>query len=159
MITITFDSKAGKYYYVIQLVLRIYDYARPHDDARAAVVVVQDLDVGVELLADPVSDECSSRRRTCTAWRGPRWRDRCRRAADRPCAASMPSHMHSSVTRTSWRLSGSTSPTKKVAFVSPCTPPIQPVTSMLQMSPSRSGRESGMPWQMTSLIEVQQAFG
>jgi hypothetical protein len=63
------------------------------------------------------------------------------------------------VTRTSWRLSGSTSPTKNVALVSPWTPPMNPVTSMLQMSPSCSARESGMPWQMTSLTDVHDAFG
>lgn len=33
------------------------------------------------------------------------------------------------------------------------------VTSMLMMSPSRSGLESGMPWHSTSLTEVQTLFG
>ena len=73
--------------------------------------------------------------------------------------ASMPCHMHSSVTRTSWRLAGSTSPTKNVALVSPCTPPMNAVTSRLTMSPSCSARLSGMPWQMTSLTEVHTLFG
>ena len=36
--------------------------------------------------------------------------------------ASMPFHMHSSVTCTRLRLTGSTLPTRKVALVSPCTP-------------------------------------
>ena len=30
---------------------------------------------------------------------------------------------------------------------------------MLTMSPSSSGRSSGMPWQITSLTEVQIDFG
>ena len=67
--------------------------------------------------------------------------------------------MHSSVTLTSWRLTGSTSPTKNVALVSPWTPSTNDVTSMLRMSPSCSTRESGMPWQMTSLADVQTLFG
>ncbi len=33
------------------------------------------------------------------------------------------------------------------------------MTSMLTMSPSCSGRESGMPWHMTSLIDVHTLFG
>ena len=33
------------------------------------------------------------------------------------------------------------------------------MTSMLTMSPSASGRLSGMPWQMTSLTDVQTDFG
>ena len=48
----------------------------------------------------------------------------------------MPCHMHSSVTSTRWRLAGSTSPTKNVALVSPCTPSMKVVTSRLTMSPS-----------------------
>ena len=32
------------------------------------------------------------------------------------------------------------------------------VMSMLQMSPSRSTVESGMPWQMTSLTDVHSDF-
>ena len=39
--------------------------------------------------------------------------------------------------------SGSTSPTRKVADVSPWTPPMKMVTSMLMMSPSASGRSRG----------------
>ena len=50
-------------------------------------------------------------------------------------------------------------PTKNVAFVSPCTPSRKSVTSMLTMSPSRSARSSGMPWQMTSFTDVQTDFG
>ena len=33
------------------------------------------------------------------------------------------------------------------------------MTSMLTMSPSRRGRESGMPWHMHSLIDVHTLFG
>ena len=38
---------------------------------------------------------------------------------------------------------------------SPCQPSTISVTSMLTMSPSRSGLSFGMPWQTTWLIEVQ----
>ena len=65
----------------------------------------------------------------------------------------------SRVRSTSSRASSSTSPTRKVAFVSPCTPPMKAVMSMLQMSPSSRTVESGMPWQMTSLSDVQSDFG
>ena len=68
--------------------------------------------------------------------------------------ASMPSIRHSWVTRTRRFEPSSTSPTRKVAFVSPCTPSRYSVTSRLTMSPSASGRSSGMPWQMTSFTEV-----
>ena len=73
--------------------------------------------------------------------------------------ASMPYHMHSSVTFTSWRLAGSTSPTRNVALVSPCTPLMNAVTSMLRMSPSCNTRLSGMPWQMISLTLVHTLLG
>jgi len=42
---------------------------------------------------------------------------------------------------------------------SPCQPSTMRVTSMLTMSPSRSGLSLGMPWQTTWLIEVQIDFG
>ena len=51
------------------------------------------------------------------------------------------------------------SPTQNVALVSPCTPSTNTVTSTLTMSPSRSARSSGMPWQMTSLTDVHTDFG
>ena len=54
----------------------------------------------------------------------------------------------------SWMMS-----TRKVALVSPWTPPMKAVMSMLQMSPSWRTVESGMPWQMTSFTEVQTLFG
>jgi hypothetical protein len=44
-------------------------------------------------------------------------------------------------------------------LVSPCQPSTMSVTSMLTMSPSRSGLGPGMPWQTTWLTEVQIAFG
>ena len=75
------------------------------------------------------------------------------------CTASMPRHMHSSVTATSCRDAGSTSPTANVALVSPCTPPMKSVTSRLTMSPSLSTVVSGMPWQITSLTEVHTLLG
>ncbi len=74
-------------------------------------------------------------------------------------AASMPRSRHSLVTATRRRDISSTLPTKNVAFVSPWTPSLNRVTSMLMMSPSTSGRSSGMPWQMTSLTEVQTDLG
>ena len=42
---------------------------------------------------------------------------------------------------------------------SPCQPSRMRVTSMLTMSPSRSGLSFGMPWQTTWLIEMQIDFG
>ena len=71
----------------------------------------------------------------------------------------MPRIIASWVRSTSSRASSSTSPTQKVASVSPCTPPMYAVTSTLMMSPSWITVESGMPWQMTSLRLVQQDFG
>ena len=65
----------------------------------------------------------------------------------------------SRVRSTSSRLSSSTSPTRYVALLSPCTPPMYAVTSRLTMSPSRSTVESGMPWQITSLTLVHRDFG
>ena len=53
----------------------------------------------------------------------------------------------------------STSPTRNVQLVSLCTPSRKIVTSMLMMSPSRSWRLSGMPWQMTSLTDVHTDLG
>ena len=43
--------------------------------------------------------------------------------------------------------------------MSPCTPPMKAVMSMFTMSPSWTTVESGMPWQITSLREVQSDFG
>jgi hypothetical protein len=63
------------------------------------------------------------------------------------------------VRSTSSRTSSSTSPARNVAFVSPCTPPMNAVTSMLTMSPSWMTVESGMPWQITSLSDVQHDLG
>lgn len=65
----------------------------------------------------------------------------------------------SRVRSTSSRDSSSTSPTRYVALLSPCTPPMYAVTSRLTMSPSLRTVESGMPWQMTSLTDVHSDFG
>jgi 4-methylaminobutanoate oxidase (formaldehyde-forming) len=73
--------------------------------------------------------------------------------------ARMPRIIASRVRSTSRRASSLTSPTRKVASVSPCTPFRYAVTSTLMMSPSSRTVLSGMPWQMTSLSEVQQDFG
>ena len=73
--------------------------------------------------------------------------------------ARMPRSIASRVRSTSSRASSLTSPTRNVASVSPCTPLRYAVTSTLMMSPSCSTVESGMPWQITSLSEVQQDFG
>jgi len=53
---------------------------------------------------------------------------------------------------------GFTSPTQNVSEQSPCTPQ-RDRHVQLTMSPERSGRESGMPWQTTSLTDVQMDFG
>ena len=71
----------------------------------------------------------------------------------------MPRIIASCVRSTSSRDSSSTSPTRNVALVSPCTPPMKAVMSMLTMSPSSSAGESGMPWQMTSLTDVHSDLG
>src|SRR3954453_21403257 len=73
--------------------------------------------------------------------------------------AGMPRIIASGARSTSSRASSLTSPTQKVASVSPCTPPMYAVTSTLMMSPSSSTVVSGMPWQITSLSEVQHDFG
>jgi hypothetical protein len=57
------------------------------------------------------------------------------------------------------REAASTSPTRNVAEVSPCTPSMKAVTSTLTMSPSRRRRESGIPWQTISLTEVHSDLG
>ena len=48
-----------------------------------------------------------------------------------------------------------TSPTRYMREESPCQPSTIRVTSMLTMSPSRSGFFSGRPWQTTWLRDVQ----
>jgi hypothetical protein len=63
------------------------------------------------------------------------------------------------VRSTSSRSSSVASPARNVPFVSPWTPPMNAVTSMLTMSPSWITVESGMPWQMTSFRLVQHDFG
>ena len=83
---------------------------------------MQDLDVGVELLADAVADERPDH--AVAVLLGvvlDRPADVAERATRLDRLDAVP-HA-SSVTRTSWRLAGSTSPTKNVALVSPCTPP------------------------------------
>ena len=57
--------------------------------------------------------------------------------------ALMPRIMASWVRSTSSRDSSSTFPARNVAFVSPCTPPMNAVMSMLTMSPSRDHRVVG----------------
>ncbi len=47
----------------------------------------------------------------------------------------------------------------KVWLLSPWKPFLYAVMSMLMMSPSSSTVSSGMPWQTTSLIELQSDFG
>ena len=73
--------------------------------------------------------------------------------------ARMPRMVASRVRSTSRRASSDTSPTQNVWLVSPCTPLRYAVTSTLRMSPSSITVESGMPWQITSLSEVQHDFG
>ena len=73
--------------------------------------------------------------------------------------ARIPRIIASWVRSTSSRASSVTLPTQNVASVSPCTPSRYAVTSTLMMSPSSITVESGMPWQITSLSEVQQDFG
>ena len=71
--------------------------------------------------------------------------------------ARMPSQSARQVSATSRRAFGEASPTTKVREVSPCQPSTMGVTSTLTMSPSRSTCfAAGMPWQTTSLTEVQQ---
>ncbi len=73
--------------------------------------------------------------------------------------ASIPTSRLVRVTSTSRREASSTSPTRKVALVSPCTPSRKMVTSQFTMSPSWSTVESGIPWQMTSFTLVHSDFG
>ena len=73
--------------------------------------------------------------------------------------ARMPRIIASCVRSTSSRDSSSTSPARKVALVSPCTPPMNAVMSMLTMSPSLISVSSGIPWQITSFSEVHSDFG
>ena len=73
--------------------------------------------------------------------------------------ARMPRIIASRVRSTSSRDSVSTSPARNVAFVSPCTPPMNAVMSIFTMSPSFMTVSSGMPWQMTSFSDVHRDFG
>jgi hypothetical protein len=57
------------------------------------------------------------------------------------------------------RTSGPTPGVRNVALVSPWTPPMNAVMSMLTMSPSSITRLSGMPWQITSFALVHSDFG
>jgi hypothetical protein len=74
--------------------------------------------------------------------------------------AAMARRWHSNVVRSSRRASSGASPTAIVAALSPCIPSTIRVTSMPMMSPSRSTTSRlGMPWQITSLMEVQMLRG
>ena len=73
--------------------------------------------------------------------------------------AARPAARQARVVSTRWAEAASTCPTKNVALVSPWTPSRKSVTSMLTMSPSRSARSSGIPWQMTSFTDVHTDFG
>ena len=73
--------------------------------------------------------------------------------------ARMPRSIASRVRSPSSRTSGRGSPAKNVAQVSPCTPSDEGGDVDLDESPSASGRESGMPWQITSLTDVHSDFG
>ena len=46
-----------------------------------------------------------------------------------------------------------------MAEQSPWTPSRYTVTSIFSVSPAASGRESGMPWQITSFTDVQIDLG
>jgi len=70
----------------------------------------------------------------------------------------MPAWRQRRVPSTSRRATGFTSPTHTVAEQSPCIPSAKTVMSRLTVSPLASGRESGMPWQITSFTEVQIDF-
>jgi hypothetical protein len=73
-------------------------------------------------------------------------------ATARRCASSV---AHSSV-----RAGSAISPTATVAALSPWKPPTISATSTPTMSPARStALRSGMPWQITSLIEVHTLRG
>ena len=71
----------------------------------------------------------------------------------------MPLYSATRVSATSRRECSSTSPIINVTDVSPWTPSRYTVTSTLTMSPSASRRESGIPWQITSLTDVHTDFG
>jgi hypothetical protein len=119
---------------------------------------VRDLQAGVELVADAVADELAN---DAVPGRRDRSLDR---AADLVDAAAGAHVADAGVQggaggATRSRDTGSTSPTRKVALVSPWTPPMKDVTSTLTMSPSARRRLSGMPWQMISLTEVQSDLG
>ena len=80
-----------------------------------------------------------------------------RRAPGRTCA--MPFHIASKVTWHRRRAAIEPLPTTYMRLLSPCQPSLMTVTSMFRMSPSRSGRSSGMPWHTTSLGEVHSEAG
>ena len=63
------------------------------------------------------------------------------------------------MTSISRRARGPTEPTPYMRELSPCQPSSTTVWSMLTMSPSRSVRSDGMPWQTTWLMEVQIVLG
>jgi hypothetical protein len=57
------------------------------------------------------------------------------------------------------RVSSATSPARNVALVSPWTPSMYAVMSMLTMSPSSIRRLSGIQWQTTSLTLDHSDYG
>jgi hypothetical protein len=121
-------------------------------------VVVEDLEPVVEHRADAVADEVTDHR---VAGAG---RDRLDGPADGGeglpgATASTPASRQDLAVSTSRRAIGFTRPTQTVLEQSPWAPPAKTVTSRLTVSPERSRRPSGMPWQMTSLTEVQIDFG
>ena len=72
----------------------------------------------------------------------------------------MPRIKDSCVAETSRRAFTPTrSPTRNMRLVSPYQPSSMTVMSIFMMSPSRSRRGPGMPWQTTWLIDVQIDFG
>ncbi len=74
-------------------------------------------------------------------------------------AAAMPRSMAACVTSTSFFACSEPAPAMKLPQLSPWTPCLYAVMSTLTMSPSSMTVESGMPWQMTSLIEVHSDLG
>ena len=125
---------------------------------RGALLVVRNRQPAVELPTDRVTAEARAPHRTRVIRRAPGSPGR----SPTPARPASPLRCRGRAIPWSTRISSveraSISPTANVALVSPCTPPRKIVTSTFTISPSRSARSSGMPWQITSLTDVHTDF-
>ena len=127
--------------------------------ARAAGPVVGDLrllvHLGADAVADELADDAAARRGAATS----------STAAEMSSmwlpgtAAAIPAIIASRVRSMSSATSGGGSPTKKVRAPSPCQPSTIAPASTETIWPARIVRSPGMPWTISSSIEMQTLAG